>query len=106
MTIEFNTAAGVPDLLVSRVKQKLLELHHKDKDISGAHVNFHKHHVPFNQDFVCEIDLNIFGSSIMVSRNAENYAKAASAVLEEVSQRVDDQLRRRETIDIVSSVRV
>jgi len=99
MNIEFNAPVReVPEGIINDIKNKLTELHRKDKEISCAKVNFHKNHSGTEVDFTCEIELTIFGNSIMVGRNAPNYSLAAKAVLKEITEKVDLQIHQQKDL--------
>ncbi|MFI5195867.1 MAG: hypothetical protein ACHQD8_02140 [Chitinophagales bacterium] len=107
MTIEFhNPADAIPEWIIGDIKKKLTDLHHQDKEISRAQVYFQKQPVAFDGDYVCEIELTIFGSSIMVHRNADSYALASREVLKELSEQVQKQIQKQNELpdEIVSTV--
>lgn len=109
MTIEFhNPADAVPEWIIDDIKKNLVNLHHKDKEISRAQVYFQKQPIAFDGDYICEIDLTIFGSSIMVHRNADSYAQASREVLKELSEQVQQQIQKQHELpdEIVSTVDV
>lgn len=111
MTIEFHTPAPfgeVHEWVIDDVKKKLSAFHHQDKEISRAEVYFTKNPVAFNGDHVCEIELTVFGNSIMVQRNAHSYMQAAKEVLHELAKIVQEQVRKQKDLPdvITSSVRV
>ena len=109
MTIEFHTPAReVQEWVIDDIKKKLTEFHKIDKEISRAEVNFRKHPIAFDGEYVCEINLAVFGNSIMVQRTGDSYTEASREVLKELSKIVDEQIQKQKELpdDIYSSVKV
>lgn len=108
MNIEFHIPAGeTQEWLVEHIEKKLTELHHEYEHISRAEVYFRKNPQAFDGEYVCEIDLTIFGSSIAVKQSAESFVRASSEVITELEKRVGEQIRKDgDTPDIISSVDV
>ncbi len=109
MTIEFHTPAReVQEWVIDDIKKKLTEFHHRDKEISRAEVHFRKHPIAFDGDYVCEINLTIFGNSIMVQRSGDSYTQASREVLKELAEIIEDQIQKQKEPpgEIYSSVRV
>lgn len=111
MTIEFHAPAGtVNEWVIDDIKKKLTELHKLDKEISRTQVYFRKRPIAFDGDYVCAIELTIYGSSIMVERSADSYRQAASHVIEELGKKVQEQLQKEKQNEppdeIYSSVEV
>jgi len=110
MTIEFHNPAGAVQELVSyKISKKLTELYRLYKKISRAQVYFHRRRTA-DGDYICAIDLTIFGSSMMVERTAKSYDLAAWEVLDDLSKKVQKQLQKEKQNDppdqIYSSVKV
>jgi ribosome-associated translation inhibitor RaiA len=92
MHIEFHTPAGeTQEWLLDHIKQKLTELHHEFDHISRAEVYFRKHPLADDGEYVVEIDLTIFGSSIMVEYTADSFVQSAREAIAELEKRVRDQ---------------
>jgi len=109
MTIEFLTPIGeVHEWVIDDIKKKLTEFHQRDKDISRAQVYFRKNPKAFDGDFVCEIELTIFGNSVMVQRNADSYLLAEREVMKELPRIVDEQIHQQNepSDEILSTVKV
>lgn len=109
MDMEFHTAVGdVKEWVIDHVKQKLIELHHREKEISRAQVYFREESGEKTGNKICEIDLTIFGSSLFVHRKANSYEQAMHEVLTELTERVEEQVRRQNEPpdEITSSVEV
>jgi ribosome-associated translation inhibitor RaiA len=98
----------VEETVIDELKRKLMELHKADKEIARAHVQLKHSPGSFNGQYVCEVDLTIFGSSIMVAAGGSNYLSASRKVLDEVTRQVQEQIRRQnDPPDImVSTVKV
>jgi len=111
LRIEFHNPAGsVNEWVIHDIEQKLMEFHRRDNEISGVQVFFRTRPVAFDGDYICAMEATIFGSSIMVERNAESYQAAAGLVLEELGMKIDEQVQRQKRNEppdeIYSSVRV
>jgi len=109
MTIEFFTPQGeVPEHMILFIKERLMEFYHRDNEIYGAEVVLRNQQASPDDDHLCEITLSIYGEVLMIHRTADNYLQAARDVLEELSLKVDEFLRRqKEPPDqITSTVRV
>lgn len=105
MTIEFHFPQGkIKELLMDSVKSSLLEFHHKDKTISRAEVYFKEQ----DTEKICEIDLNIFGDSLLVRRAAKTFSEAAMQAIETLSNDVAAHIKSKSEIpeEIVSTVQV
>jgi hypothetical protein len=111
MNIKFDVPIGeIQEWVIDDIKKELTELHHKDKEISDAHVIFSYHPVAFDGDYVCEIELTIYGSSIAVRRGAGSYNDAARQVMKELTEKVQEQIQKQQENEppdeIVSTVDV
>ncbi len=108
MNIEFHTPHGqIKEWILNSTRDKLLEFHLRDKEISKATVYFKEQAGPKREEYACEILLSIFGDSIFVRRSADSFEQAAMLVLTELSEKVDKIIKQRETPDeITSTVKV
>ena len=94
LNIEIHTPGGkVKEWLTSYVRDTMLELHRKDKNISKAQVYFWQQAKTKNGDKACEIVLTFQGGSLFVYRKAYSYDKAVREVLDEVVQKVESKIR-------------
>lgn len=109
MNIEFQAPQGqVKEWLINHVRNELMKLYHKDKEISRAAVYFReKANDPFH-DRICEIDLAIYGDSVFVHRKADSYEQAAREALAELAQKVDTQMKKQNEPpdEVTSTVKV
>ena len=108
MNIEFHTPRGrVDEADLNFVRDQLMELRLRFKDISRAHVHFRENGED-NKDRICEIALTIFGSSLFVKRSAGTYQKAAREVLTELREKVGEQVKNQNEPpdEITSTVKV
>lgn len=108
MNIEFHAPHGeVKEWVINYLKEQLMELHRKDKQVSRAQVYF-RDQPGGPEPKVCEIDLSIYGDSLFVHRNAGSYEQAAREVLAELNRKVDEQIRRQSEPpeEITSTVKV
>ncbi|MDP4252260.1 MAG: hypothetical protein Q8918_19350 [Bacteroidota bacterium] len=109
MNIEFQTPSQglVKEWILKSIRDKLVEFHQRDKEISKATVCFKEQAGLKTGEFVCEILLTIFGDSLFVHRSADSFEQAARLVLTELSEKVDKIIKQRETPDeITSTVKV
>jgi hypothetical protein len=109
MTIEFhNPDKEVAEWVIDFVRDKLMEFHARDKEISRAEVYFHKQPMAADGEYVCRINITIYGNSFFVRRNKQGYLEAAREVIAELSDLVDQQIKdQKEPPDsITSSVKV
>jgi ribosome-associated translation inhibitor RaiA len=94
MTIEFNIPHnGVQEHLIQFIQHKLLDFHHRDKDLSRAKVNLRRQPDTADREYVCEITLTMSGDSIMAHRNAADYTQAARDALNTLSEKVDEMVK-------------
>jgi putative sigma-54 modulation protein len=104
MIIEFQTPQGeVKKWVLDFVRDKLVELHKRDREIVRAQVYFREMNGKKNEK-VCEIDLTIFGDSIFVHRKADSFEKASRMAIDDLTEKIDEQIKKRnEPPDVVTS---
>jgi ribosome-associated translation inhibitor RaiA len=94
MTIEFNIPHnGVQEHLIQFIQQKLLDFHHRDKDIARAKVNLRRQPGTADSEYVCEVTLTLSGDTIMAHRTASDYTQAARDALNTLSEKVDELVK-------------
>ncbi len=94
MNIEINTPPeGVKEWVSEHVKNKLIEIHHRYGNISGFHVSFKKY--PGRANKICEIELEAYGDSLFLSKEAESYEMAMRQALDELSVKVEEWIRMK-----------
>lgn len=109
MLIEFHSDRGkVHEWVIQFVQQKLIDMHHKNKNIAEADVYFREQADSNGGTKICEIDLTVFGDSVFVSRNADSFELAAREVTEWLEQIVADQVAQQKlpTEAVTSTVKV
>jgi ribosome-associated translation inhibitor RaiA len=88
MTIEIYTPEReVRERTINLVKEQLAELHKKNRKISKAEVHFRNH----GSIKVCEIDIIIYGKSLLVQHSAEHFEKAVRETLKELKTKIEDK---------------
>ena len=96
MNIEFQASQGqVKEWVIDHVREKLMELYHRDKRISRAQVYFREQPDAEGGSKICEIDLSIYGDSLFVRRKAGSFEQASMEVLKELTEKVDEQIRNQ-----------
>ena len=96
MNIEFHEPQGKVKVFVTDyLRDRLIALHRKDKEISRAQVYFRVQPDTSPDDKVCEIDLTIYGDSLFVHRSASSFEHAMRETLEELEKKIDEQLSRQ-----------
>lgn len=96
MNIEFYNPSGeVKEWIIDYIKDKLMELHHRDKEISRAQVYFKQQTTAENDNKICEIDLTIYGDSLFVHQKATSYEQAARGAITELSEKVDERISKQ-----------
>lgn len=93
MKIRFHNPE-VQEWVVSYTCDKLLDLHHRNKEITAAQVYFKQQADPNNDNKVCEIDLTIYGDSLFVHCKAGSYELAARDALQKLAQKVEEQISK------------
>ena len=104
MNIEFQSGHNtVNEWLISYLTDKLMEFHHRYKNISRAQICFREQSgVP--DDKVCEIDLTIYEGSIFVHRNAASFEQAVQEVLTILAEKIEERVKSQNEIpDLVTS---
>lgn len=92
MYIEFYTPERqVREWIINYTRERLAELNKHNKHISRAEVYFRDQ----GYSKVCEIDLTIYGGSLLVQRSADNYDKAARESLKELEAKIEEQAKRK-----------
>lgn len=70
-------------------------MHNRLPGISGARISFREDATPFDRNhFICEIAVDIFGSSFAVSRKGLSYELAAGEALTFADEKVDELMKR------------
>jgi len=108
MTIEFHTPHGeISEATINFLKKNLMACYHRDPEISRAEVYFRKNGEPEDK-CICEVDLTVYGNSLMVLRSAASFQQAAEEVVKEVNLKVDEWIaNQKEPPDqITSTVKV
>lgn len=108
MIIEFQAPHGeVESLVYDYLRDQLLVIHEKDKDISRAQVYF-RNMLKEKNPFVCEIELTIYGNSLFAHRDGQSYLEAAKAVIELLTGMVEKQINegRNPSDKITSTVKI
>ena len=110
MNIEFQAPnEQVKEWVLSFVRDKLIEFHQSNKDISRAQVYF-REEANTNKEVnkVCEIDLTIYGNSLFVQRKAGSFEQASKEVLAELAKKLEAQNRSQNEPpdEITSTVKV
>ena len=96
MNIEIHEPKGkVKGFVTDYLRDRLISLHHKDREISRAQVYFRELTDDLPDNKVCEIDLTIYGDSIFVHRKASSFEHPIRETLEELERKVDEQLSRQ-----------
>lgn len=95
MNIEiFNPKDEVKEWLINYTSDKLMELHRQDAAISRALVYFKEEPDSPGEDKICEIELTIYGDSLFIHSKACSFEKAVRDAIQELSLRVDQQLKK------------
>lgn len=94
MTIEFHTPYHkVKEQVIEHVKKKLLELHHRNKQIARAEVFFKENAEAKDGAKICEIELTVYGDSLFVRRHANSFKQASKEAIEALTTEVDKQVK-------------
>jgi ribosome-associated translation inhibitor RaiA len=95
MNIEINTPPeGVKEWVPDYVKNKLIEIHHQFGNISNFHISFKKH--PGHALKTCEIELEAYGDSLFISKEAESYEMAMRQALNELLVKIEEWIRMKD----------
>ena len=92
MIIEIHAPQGeVPEKLADEIKSGLTKLHQQFVDISRVTVHFREEtYHPFLKNYICEIDVTIFGNSFSVSRKSDSFEESAGEVMKVVSEKINE----------------
>lgn len=95
MNIEFhNPKDVVKEWIIIYIRDKLMELYQRDKEISKAQVYFKEQISSENNNKICEIDLTIYGDSLFIHCKATSYERAARDAIQELTQKIDEQIKK------------
>ena len=100
MNIEFHTTYGkVSEELIEKVRQKILEFSHSDKDISRAEVIMKEDEsvIP-SENKVCEIRLTVYGDDLLAHSRTESFKKSAKETLKNLKKMVKQQVKKQKEI--------
>jgi ribosome-associated translation inhibitor RaiA len=97
MIIEIDTPKDVvPEILINKIKSGLTKLHHQFIDISRVTVHFREEtYHPLLKNYICEIDVTIFGNSFAIIRKSDSFETSANEVMKEVSQKVNELVQKQ-----------
>ena len=107
MNIELHAPPGkVKELLFTQIKEWLIQLHIRDKEISRADVCLKESIENGEVIKFCEIHLTIYGESLFARREADTYKKAFKKVQKELNARIDRQVISQKDlpVEITSTV--
>ncbi len=106
MTIEFNTQfARVDDSLINVIREEILKISHRFKDISRAEVVL-KEDSRINpvENKICEIRLSVFGDDLLVHNRSDDFRKATKNVLKELKKLINQlTIKQGKPADIITS---
>jgi len=103
MTIEFQTPYGkIPEKLVSKIRNEILELSHINKDISRAEVLLKVEETISPADNkVCEIRLTGSGDDLLSHSRSVNFRKSAKEAINELKKMLKQQAPSEEIFSTV-----
>ena len=107
MNIEMHAPPGkVKELLFTQIKDWLIELHYRDKEICKADVTLKESKENGLDVKYCEIHLTIFGESLFARREGPSFYKAFKKVQKELNARIDRQVISQKDlpVEITSTV--
>jgi putative sigma-54 modulation protein len=95
MKIEFNFLnAAVSEHVVDFVRNKLMEFHRENQEVTNAEISFRRMPGETDECFVCQVKLTLFGESLLVHRSSSSYLQSARNVIEEIGIRIEEVLKR------------
>jgi putative sigma-54 modulation protein len=107
MTIEFQTPYGkIPEKLVNKIRNKILELSHMNKDIARAEVLLKADEsIIRGENKICEIRLTVYGDDLFIHTRTENFEKSAKEAIKELKKMVKQQVKKqKEPPDEITSM--
>jgi hypothetical protein len=107
MNIELHAPPGkVKELLFTQIKEWLIQLHIRDKEICRADVTLKESIENGVEIKFCEIHLTIYGESLFARREGATYEKAFKKVQKELNARIDRQVISQKDlpVEITSTV--
>ena len=110
MTIEFQTPYGkVSEKLVNDIRNEVLKLSHKNKDILRAEVLLREDNTIITaENKVCEIRLTVYGDDLLTHARTEDFSKSAKEAIKIAKKLVNQQVKKqkRSSDGMPSSVKV
>ena len=103
MTIEFQTAYGkISEILVSKIRNEIVNLSHLNKDISRAEVLLKvEETIRPGDNKVCEIRLIISGGELLSHSPTTNFTISAKEAINELKKMVNQQVPSEEIFSTV-----
>ncbi len=103
MTIEFQTPYGkIPEKLVSKIRNEIVNLSHFNKDISRAEVLLKvEDTIRPGDNKVCEIRLIVSGGELLSHSRTTNFTKSAKESINELKRMVKQQVPCEEIFSTV-----
>jgi ribosome-associated translation inhibitor RaiA len=109
MTIEIHAPnLEVNERTIDTINKKVLKLSHLGEKISRAEIFLTKDAALAKQDHICKIRLSIFGDDLFVSKNADNFGKAATAAIGTLKKglKKKQELKNEPPEEVISTVDV
>lgn len=104
MTIGFFTPHGeVSETVIIYMKEKLMDLYHRNNRIDGAEVVFRNQLLSLGHDHICEVTLSFDNEMLIVHRSAANYKQAAMEVIWELNLKVEEYLEGEGNVFVAGS---
>ena len=107
MNIELHAPPGkVKEIVFTQIKEWLMQIHIRDKEISRAEVCFKEAKEGEQAIKICEIHLTIYGESLFARREAPSFFKAFKKVQKDLNEKIDRQVKNQKEppIEITSTV--
>lgn len=94
MTIEFQIPENnVKEWVISDMRDAIMRMHHEHEEISRAEICFRDRSDASSNEKICEINISIFGDSIMVTGMAPSYELASRKAMQELGDTISLNVR-------------
>ena len=97
MDIEFQTASGISEGLVRKIRNEMIKLSHVNKEISRSEIVM-KEDATINrpENKICEIRLTVYGADLLSHSRTESFSRSVTEAIKELRKLVSQQVKEQQ----------